>query len=347
MKPLLAAVVFGLFTALACQADLQLPEPPQQHMSWHPDSPIPSNILSAAETMFVQGFPDPRGCEYREIEVECGVVLATNLWRLKTCGWVLPAKFNETNRFAICWNGLIYPVVTLAAPANLHAEISNINFTARYNPGRLEPQAVLFGDALLTRSLLLLRSGEIAAGLEDWHAVEQISNSARRGRPGDSDAYVQWAGAWAWALFGRALCAHVRGDEGLALTTARQLADLQPKMEAECVKRGFARPQALGPAGVQRPYFGFLEQFPQLLADVERRGKEKPYASALQFGLVHFTNQAERIAALIRDLELIAPLPLEQSGGTNLTLDATVAALFRKGRLRLIRCWIAWKMING
>jgi len=30
MKPLLAAVVFGLFTALACQADLRRELPPSQ-----------------------------------------------------------------------------------------------------------------------------------------------------------------------------------------------------------------------------------------------------------------------------------------------------------------------------
>ena len=188
MKPLLAAVVFGLFTALACQAELQLPEPPQQHTTWRLDSPIPPNILSAAETMFEQGFPDPCGCEYREIEVECGVVFAANLWPVKSRGWVLPAQSKETNRFAICWNGIIYPVVTVGAPANLHDEISNNRFTVRYDPGRMEAQAVFFRDAPPTRSLLLLRSGEIAAGLEDWQAVEQMLNSDQRRRPGASDA---------------------------------------------------------------------------------------------------------------------------------------------------------------
>ena len=331
MKPLLTAVFFGLVTVLACQGNPQLPEPPQQRAPWHPASAIPSNILSAANTLFEQGFPDPRGCEYREIEVECGVVFATNRWPMKTRGWVLPARTSETNRFAICWNGLIYPVATMGAPASLRAEASNISLTTRPRLNVQEPDAVVFTDALTTRSLLLLRSGEIATGLSDWITVEENGNRYKSRRPGAADAYVQWAGAWLWGLYSRAICAHVRGDEALGLATARQLADLQPKIEAEGVKRGFARPQESGPTGAQRPYFGFLEQFPQLLADLERRGKEKPHVSARQIGLIQSSNQSERIACLIRDLELIAPPPVEKLGETNLALDATVAALIQEG----------------
>ncbi len=331
MKPLLAAVFSWLFTVLACQGKSQLPEPPQQHQAWHPDSPIAANIHSAANTMFEQGFPDPRGCEYREIEVECSMVFATNVWPVKTRGWVLPAKSNETNRFAICWNGLIYPVVTLGAPADLHTEANDVGTAGWPTWGTLEPQAVIFKDATYTRGLLLLRAGEIAAGSEELHAFEQMSGRDRGQRPGGFDPYAQWAGSWAWGLFGRAICAHVRGDQELALATARQLAALQPKLEAECAKRGIARPRNLDPEQAQKPCFDFLEQLPQLLADLERREKERPFVSARQIGLDQFTNPAERIAALIRDLELIPPLPLESSGGTNLTLDATVAALMQEG----------------
>jgi hypothetical protein len=331
MKRWLTAFVVMFASVAVCRGDLQLPEPPQQHQPWHPDAAIPAGILSAADTLFQQGFPDPRGCEYREIEVECGVVFATNEWPVKTRGWVLPAIASETNRFAICWNGLIYPVVAMGAEASLSAEASHTGLTGGVRGGVLEPRAVVFSDAPLARSLLLLRSGEIATGLQDWRTVEQAGNRGQNLSRAATDAYVRWAGAWDWGLLSRALCAHVRGDEVLALATTRQLADLQPKIEAECARRGFAQRPEPGPTAVPRPYFGFLEQLPQLQADLERRGKEKPYASTLQVGVDHYPNQSERIACLIRDLELIAPPPAEKLGETNLALDATVAALIREG----------------
>jgi hypothetical protein len=37
---------------------------------------------------------------------------------------VLPKK-SGTNHFAICWNGLVYPIAKISAPASLHAEITN------------------------------------------------------------------------------------------------------------------------------------------------------------------------------------------------------------------------------
>src|SRR5438105_3368324 len=89
---------------------LLLPDPPRQHSAWHPDPNIPGDILSAAKTLFAQGFPDPRGCDYREIEVEVSGVWSGKSSVVKTRGWVLPTNARETNRFAICWNGLVYPV---------------------------------------------------------------------------------------------------------------------------------------------------------------------------------------------------------------------------------------------
>src|SRR5450759_3626544 len=121
----LVLVLLPLCHSLGGQSGLQLPEPPQQHKAWHADAGIPTNILSAVETLFKQGFPDPRGCEYREIEVEVSGMWNSKSSLVKTRGWVLPAKSRESNRFAICWNGLIYPVTKISAPADLHSEITD------------------------------------------------------------------------------------------------------------------------------------------------------------------------------------------------------------------------------
>lgn len=50
-------------------APLTLPTPPQQHAPWVAPENVPTNLASAVATLFEQGFPNPRGCEYREIEV--------------------------------------------------------------------------------------------------------------------------------------------------------------------------------------------------------------------------------------------------------------------------------------
>ena len=130
MKIVAASFLLSLTTACSCLAESKLPEPPQQHQPWHADASIPTNIASAAETLFAQGFPDPRGCEYREIEVEVSGVWDGKNPIVKTRGWVLPKK-SGTNQFAICWNGLIYPVAKISAPAGLHAETTNA-----VSPGR-------------------------------------------------------------------------------------------------------------------------------------------------------------------------------------------------------------------
>ncbi len=343
MKPSLAGLVFGLLTVYTCRGNLQLPEPPQQHKSWHPNATIPTNILSAVETMFDQGFPDPRGCEYREIEVEVSSVWKGKSALVKTRGWVLPAKSRETNRFAICWNGLIYPVAKISAPADLHAEITSAVPVSEWIRNPIgEEHTVLFANSSSTRVLLLLHCGETAAALKHWvpnrrlireSQVEMRKPSAEIGGVENYDPYLEFAGDWAWAMFDRTICAHMRGDEALALATARQLAEVQPKIEAECARRGFPRQSYYDSSrhGQQKPYLDFLDQLPQLLADLERRAKEGHRVSVVESGLQNITNQTERIAALIRDLDLVQARQWGQPGSVNLPEDPIVAALIQEG----------------
>ena len=245
MKIVAASFLFNLMIAGSCLAGLQLPEPPQQNQPWQPNASIPTNVLSAVETLVAQGFPDPRGCEYREIEVEASGVWDGKNSLIKTHGWVLPKK-TGTNQFAICWNGLIYPVAKIAAPADLHAETTNAvspgRFSGRDNSAAGETQTVRFGGALATRVLLLLRCGETAAALTNLTQNRQMMFGGGS-RTQSDDPYLEFAGDWEWAMFDRTICAHMRGDENLALATARQLAEIHPQIEAECARRGFPRPQ--------------------------------------------------------------------------------------------------------
>ncbi|MCL4788070.1 MAG: hypothetical protein KJ070_14960 [Verrucomicrobia bacterium] len=337
-----------LWLPLCLTVALSLPAPPQQNADWLAPADAPSNIVSAAKTLFAQGFPDPRGCEYREIEIVTSGVWDGRTNATATRGWVLPEATGEP-RFAIAWNGLIYPVVKLGDAADLRAEIEGresgrgTNFVLYSGiPDRAigESRSVFLASASSTRVLLLLRLGETSTALKSFmpsHAFESRVVSRIVPLPGSNapanDPYLQFAGDWAWALFDGVIGAHMRGDGSFALATARTLAGLQPKIEAEAARRGFPRLPNNDPRRKEkeRPYLDFLDQFPQLLSDLERREREGPRVRALERGLTNFANPGERITALIRDLDLVAARQSSQPGWVIAAQDPIVAALIAEG----------------
>jgi len=69
----------------------EIPLPPQQKTTWKaPASTLPETLLSATTILFDQGLADPRGCEYRQVEIGVG-----NPWGrssiTRTRAWVIPA----------------------------------------------------------------------------------------------------------------------------------------------------------------------------------------------------------------------------------------------------------------
>ena len=191
---------------------------------------------------------------------------------------------------------------------------------------------------MLFRSLL--RLGETTAALTNFmprHALEYRAVSRAVLAPGSNapayDPYLQFAGDWAWALFDRTINSHMRGDEALALATVRPLADVQPRIEAEAARRGFPRQSNYDPRRKEkeRPYLDYLDQLPELLADLERRVSEGPRVTALERGLTNLADAGQRITALIRDLDLVAARQMGQPGWVIPTQDPIVAALIAEG----------------
>src|ERR1035438_2364281 len=67
------------------------PQPPQQQAKWDSDTNlISSEFVSATKTLLEQGLADPRGCDYREIEIRVGEVWRGDGGKIKTYGWLLP-----------------------------------------------------------------------------------------------------------------------------------------------------------------------------------------------------------------------------------------------------------------
>ena len=232
------------------------PQPPQQQAKWDSDTNLISpEFVSATKILFEQGLADPRGCDYREIEIHVGEVWGGGGNKTKTHGWVLPNSSNTNQIYAICWNGLVYPVVTVGAQANLQADMESLIASATTNASRMrmtlygraipEKLSVAQDSILPIKACLLSRLGENDLAAKVWNACNvSLENSG--GRQPDKDPYLVLAGDWAWSLFDRMICAHMRGDVPLALVTARKLTEIQPKIEAEAAQRGFPHPQSYG-----------------------------------------------------------------------------------------------------
>ncbi len=279
------------------------PDPPQQHAPWTaPATKLPDDAVSAMMQLFEQGFADPRGCEYREIEVLTGSV-SMGVETTKTRGWVLPGT--DAPRFAIAWNGLVYPAqsVGTAADARRDARAAIATGADAYPQIARESQCVSIARPRRLMIPLLLRLGH--ADLAEKMRTQLFDN--RRKETGSRLASI-FAGEWKWTLIDRAITAHQRGDDRLALIGARG---------AAAVKTG------------EDPGAWWREKLTALIADSERRIAEPARVPVLQQKPP--PAGAARVAGLIRDLEFVAAFQRSQPGFLNPAEDAIVQALIDEG----------------
>jgi len=327
-----------------------LPQPPQQGAAWSlPTTTLPTNYLTAAALLFQQGMADPRGCEYREIEVGTGSIWRGDGGVVKTRGWVLPGQ--DEQRFAVCWNGLVYPVVSMGTNVDLESDARNLvtNSFGFRRSAMAESGSVLLQPLRGIQGCFLLRLGKVELATELWLAQARAIPSLRGGSTGqflretnapttndlrfpDIDPFLSWAGDWTWALFDRMICAHMRGDQKLALADARDLIAVQPKVEEACASRGSKREPVYGSQKPgSRPYLEFLGQLPEVLADLERREKEGARSEFDTRKSTNVIDQIQRIKALVRDLDQVQARQWAQPGGVHLAGDGVVAALIAEG----------------
>jgi hypothetical protein len=84
------ALAAFLLVFLGCSPSAQplditdFPKPPQQRSQW--SAPGETNeLVSATTTLFNQGLADPRGCDYREVELETGDIWSGSAHTQNTC----------------------------------------------------------------------------------------------------------------------------------------------------------------------------------------------------------------------------------------------------------------------
>ena len=308
-----------------------LPTPPQQAKAWTPPATnVPAEWLSATAALVKRGLSDPRGCEYREVAVGTGNCWSGDSGVTQTHGWLLPAKEGEP-RFAICWNGLVYPAVTVGKSVNLAADVQKLVKAdddmrakqAKEHPNypftRLSSQAMPEGWAIAATTMaplrvcLLLRLGEGALAERLWTAwLAGAPRHTNNNNTAREDPYLMLDTDVTWSLFDRAVCAHIRGDDRLALVDARVLTKIAPQVDKEDANRGFLQP------------------LPALLADSEQRVKS-PRTSFSLAAISAEKDKGKRIAALIDALSEVHEMQDGQPGGVTLSQSPIVLALVREG----------------
>jgi len=299
-------------------AGTPLPDPPRQHEPWTPpETKLPRFLISATAALFEHGMADPRGCEYRDVELSEGQIK-------KTRGFVLPERAGQAGRFVVGWDGLVYRAKTVGAAADLDKDVCALALSMHRdrqsavakNAGRAGnagafnlvgsygglrggggPPSVDVRSPLKICLLVRLGRADLA---EVLFAAGTNWTPEARGRDLSSSHinYLTLATDWTTQVVFRLLNAHARGDDAIALDAARRLTAFVKAAETKADAMGFVRSHLR--FGDDHPsYFPFLHQLPELLADQERRASEPARGPIPKRG----DDPKARIAALIRDLD--------------------------------------------
>ena len=343
----------------------KVPDPPRQADPWTaPETKLPRFLVNSTALLFEQGMADPRGCEYREVEVGDGSLVATR-------GFVLPERPGDAGRFVVGWDGVVQPAFSVGVAADLDADIRALAGSMKGNRREAEakgkagvgaalgftglqsrwfapsgakpigPASVEIASALKVCLLLRLGRADLA---EDLFAAG--TTWTREARPLDLTdyriSYLTLAREWANRAYNRAVDAHGRGDDAIALDSARRVAAFARAAEAKLEELGFSRAQP-NVMGVQAgSYFPNLRQVGDLLADQERRAKEPPRGpvpgpTALP---------EARVAALIRDLDLVGGSGFMMNGMASPTGSETERELVLEGDVAVERLLAALESDN-
>jgi hypothetical protein len=313
-----------------------IPRPPEQDAVWAPpQTSLPGDFIEATRTLFAQGLADPRGCKYRDIEIGTGSCWQGDAGVAATRGWVLPADDDSEQQFAVAWNGLVYPVVTVGKEADVRTDVlAAIEARGETRPpvgsasGRAIPERIgtSHESILPLKACLLLRLGEGELAQRMWTLATPAQPA-----PENRDPYLPLARDWTWCIFDRALGAHMRGDDNLALASCEQLLPLAAAVEKEAAWRELPRPLSVNDADGPMPYLQFLGQLDELVADQRRRAEARRAGDQPPVIADDATFQSLPVDELVRQLENVAGRQRSQPGGVEFSIEPILQALIAKG----------------
>ncbi len=304
-------------------ASKTIPDSPNQGKPWTPPATkLPRSLVDATAALFELGAADPRGCDYREVEVDDASAVQ------KVRGFVMPERPGVAGRFVVGWDGLVRPALTVGAKADLDSDVQALAIVlkkSRESPQFLEYRTtnatgtttehrdpispffeIRWPPTTVPRSPLtlcmLLRMGR--ADLAESLYAAATTWTPVNARPDVADEMVSFPSlsrGWAETLYLRLIAAHCGADDVVALDAARRLDRFR---QAVAAKPGLvdAPANAAFNRGILQPaYVRNADVLRELLADQERRAKEAPRGPVPPRG----GDPAARIAALIRDFDQI------------------------------------------
>lgn len=313
MRNSIALLSAGLFCAtLACAA---LPEPPLQHTPWQPIPLMgsPDYVPGLVAMLFDAGMADPRGGDYREIEIGIPWEKSPSL---TTHGWYFPEGF------AVGWDGLVHKVVRAGGRVDLWQDVEQSRPVMIGSEATVSIPAVSgpVGVALLLRLGEAVLAQRMSAKRFDLPPPFQ-PDRRELSRP---EWFTDAGTSWLSAVFHAAVEAHATGDDRLAIDISELLLRVRPRFEAN-LKDLNPEPQPQSP-----PPMAFLDPVPDLQADSERRLKNPrrpPFAQAALAAL----SPSARIAALIERLEDVDERQWMEPGGVILLESPLCKALIAEG----------------
>lgn len=331
------------------------PSPPQQNLVWNRgETTLSKEVILAMRQLFELGLADPRGCEYKTVQVEIGNVWSHKPGLITTRGWVLPESLNSEcpEKWAICWNGLLYPVASIGSSVDLAADVEEMlqksidlpedrreisvtgyiktGVTTRYRDfeGHSIPEKYAIDYQFLTplKAFLVYRSGHESLAERMWREYYRSCDNI------DEYPLLPVTMEWVWYQWDRAVCAHMRADDRIALLTARKLL---PILELD--KTGWKNcrlPNWISGSGLDcfsNPKFlTFANDCSKLLIDQERRLWEKTIANFWHTDLWKKAKHSE-VEKLIKNLEEVQISQNGQPGWLEFDQDETVRKLSAMG----------------
>lgn len=294
-----------------------IPQTPKPAAWTPPKTSLPQELVDAASFMLEHGLGDPRGGKLVKAKVIKGETWRGGGEPAETYGWLLPASGKDKPRL-VSADGLVYDPVSVEGDAKVEdammAPVNDPRFVSMYPSRRsLWPVLLLIhGDTALAESTYEPPRNQTEPG----SIFRSLTNDYLTNR------------------FHRAVEAHMRGDDLLALLDSEALRKDRDAYEKEAAKR-------LGPPWVERqrmnpqskdPVFvyRYLQPVDALFADSQRRydaGPRKP----IDFTALKALSPKDRVATLIDHLDEVAARQWGQPGGVNVFDDPIVKALVDEG----------------
>jgi len=294
-------------------------------------SALPTNLQRSVDFLFRTGMADPRGCDYREIEIVVGSLSKVSGVAVKTRGWVLPVTAGARTNYGIAWNALIYPLVSVSNSANAKEDARTMmrvitdTMTQNRGIGSLRSQVCATEDYCVGTQWLT--PAKLALILRI--APDEFAGACARLVEKD-EQFLLLATDRLWTMYDRATCAHMRADDDLAYHLAMALTEVRSKCEAEAKSRGLRFDQRLEPEpqySKAKSYFPFLDGLPLLVEDQVRRHR---HSSPLRDPAT-VADKSQRITALIDQLENVTAQQAGYALDRDFLRNSTVQALIREG----------------